>query len=95
MALNKNDMDKLSKLAHIHLSDEEKQRFSNELDHVLKHFETLSKLPLHDKLPQNTLLGERQDLRNDHAKKNDGLNMPQNAPDWDEQESSFVVPPIL
>ena len=95
MALSKNDMDKLSKLAHIQLSDEEKQRFCSELDQVLNYFETLSKLPLDEKLPQNTLLGERQDLRKDLAKKSSTLNIAQNAPDWDEQESSFVVPPIL
>ena len=96
MSLNKKDLNKLCQLAHLSLSDDKKEAFASQLDDVLGYMQTLQGLNLSDVSTQDDVLIDTQELREDTITKNtDSLLIKENAPEWDDESHSFIVPAIL
>ncbi len=48
MTITKEDVKRIAKLAKLRFDDEEAEKFAVEFEHILKHFEAVDKLNLHD-----------------------------------------------
>jgi aspartyl-tRNA(Asn)/glutamyl-tRNA(Gln) amidotransferase subunit C len=94
MALSKADVEHIAQLARLHLSDEEKERYREQLSDILEHVSALQKLDTKDVPPMSSVGVERARLRKDEPgsamRREDLLS---NAPDVEEHQ--FRVPPVL
>ena len=88
------DIKKLAHLSQLTLTDAEMESYRQELGDIVSHFDVLNQYPL-SKALDTQALGELGPLREDCPKQ---IEMPftaENAPDFEESENSFVVPPVL
>lgn len=94
MALSKKDVENIAHLARLHLSEEEKERYREQLSDILEHVSALNKVDTTDVPPMSTVIVENNRLREDVP----GEPMPRedllrNAPDVESEQ--FRVPPVL
>ena len=94
MALSKKDVDHIAHLARLHLSEEEKERYREQLSDILEHVSALNALDTKDVPPMSSVVVESSRLREDVP----GEPMPRedllrNAPDV--ESNQFRVPPVL
>jgi aspartyl-tRNA(Asn)/glutamyl-tRNA(Gln) amidotransferase subunit C len=94
MPLSREDVDHIALLARLHLTDEEKERYREQLSNILDHISKLQELDTSAVQPMSSVVVEQSRLREDVP----GAAMPredllQNAPDA--ADDQFRVPPIL
>lgn len=94
MALSKKDVDHIAHLARLHLSEEEKERYREQLSDILEHVSALNALDTTDVPPMSSVVVENSRLREDIP----GEPMPRedllrNAPALASHQ--FRVPPVL
>lgn len=65
MQLSREDIEKLSKLARIELSEEEKEKYRNEITQVLDYVEQLNEVNTEGVVPVAHVTGAFQELRED------------------------------
>lgn len=96
--MNKNkqniNVDHISKLAAIELSDEEKKMFQSQLENILSYIDQLNEINISDIHDEDEVKLSLNDLRNDDAKKSISQEYVQNnAPEFNNNHIS--VPKIL
>jgi len=69
MAFTEKDVDYISKLARIYLSDEEKRNFTTQLDSILEYVDKLNELDTSDIEPTAHILPLNNVMRDDTVKK--------------------------
>lgn len=94
MPLSREDVEHIALLARLHLTDEEKERYREQLSKILDHISKLQELDTSQVQPMNSVVVEQSRLREDVA----GPAIPRrdllrNAPDT--ADDQFRVPPIL
>ena len=94
MSLTKQEVEHIAQLARLHLSEEETQRFQQQLSDILDHVSALQDLDTADVPPTSGLREEGSRLREDVP----GEAMPRedllsNAPQV--RDDQFRVPPVL
>lgn len=94
MPLSREDVEHIALLARLHLSDEEKERYRQQLSNILDHIGKLQELDTSQVQPMSSVVVEQSRLREDVP----GLAMSRedllrNAPDAADEQ--FRVPPIL
>jgi aspartyl-tRNA(Asn)/glutamyl-tRNA(Gln) amidotransferase subunit C len=94
MPLSRADVEHIALLARLHLSEEEKQRYQEQLSDILDHVGKLSELDTSGVQPMSSVVVEQSRLREDEP----GSGMPRkdllsNAPAADDDQ--FRVPPVL
>jgi aspartyl-tRNA(Asn)/glutamyl-tRNA(Gln) amidotransferase subunit C len=94
MPLSREDVEHIALLARLHLTEEEKERFREQLSNILDHFKKLQELDTSQVQPMSSVVVEQSRLREDVP----GPAMPRedllrNAPDSADEQ--FRVPPIL
>ena len=94
MPLSRADVEHIALLARLHLSEEEKQRYQEQLSDILDHVGKLSELDTSGVQPMNSIVVEQSRLRDDEA----GAGMSRedllsNAPAA--ADDQFRVPPVL
>jgi aspartyl-tRNA(Asn)/glutamyl-tRNA(Gln) amidotransferase subunit C len=94
MPLSREDVEHIALLARLHLTDEEKERYREQLSNILDHFTKLQELDTKNVQPMSSVVVEQSRLRPDEAgpamEREDLL---RNAPDA--KENQFRVPPVL
>ena len=94
MPLTREDVEHIALLARLHLSEEEKERYREQLSNILDHISKLQELDTSDVQPMSSVVVEQSRLRDDvpaPAMPRDDLL--RNAPDAEDDQ--FRVPPIL
>ena len=94
MPLTREDVEHIALLARLHLSEEEKERYREQLSNILDHISKLQELDTSDVQPMSSVVVEQSRLRDDvpaPAMPRDDLL--RNAPDAEDEQ--FRVPPIL
>ena len=96
--MNKNkqniNVDHISKLAAIELSDEEKKMFQSQLENILSYIDQLNEINISDIHDEDKIKLSLNDLRNDDPKKSISQEYVQkNAPEFNNNHIS--VPKIL
>lgn len=94
MSLTFEEVEYIAMLARLDLSQEEKQRYQQQLSDILDHVAQLQKLDTRDISPTSSHLPPRARLRADVPK--DGLSQKralENAPNL--EANQFKVPPVL
>ena len=90
----KMDIDKVAKLARLHLSEEEKKTFEKQLDQILGHMEQLNRLDTQGVEPTSHAIPVYNAFREDHVKpsfpREDVMGI---APA--EEDAHFKVPRII
>ncbi len=94
MPLSREDVEHIALLARLHLTDEEKERYREQLSNILDYISKLQELDTRDIEPMSSVVVEQSRLRADEA----GPAMPRedllrNAPD--KADEQFRVPPVL
>lgn len=94
MPLSKDDVDHIALLARLHLSEEEKERYREQLSNILDHVSKLQELDTKDVPAMASIVVPQSRLRADEPE----AAMPRadllaNAPDVEEDQ--FRVPPVL
>ncbi|MBX3004025.1 MAG: Asp-tRNA(Asn)/Glu-tRNA(Gln) amidotransferase subunit GatC [Anaerolineales bacterium] len=94
MPLSKQDVDHIAQLARLHLSDEEQERYRQQLSDILDHVGKLQELDTTDVPAMDSIVVPQCRLRPDEPE----AAMPRtallaNAPEAAEQQ--FKVPPVL
>lgn len=94
MRLTREQVDHIARLARLHLSDEERERFREQLSAILEHFQRLQELNT-DAVPPTFRAVESQRLpRTDEVQPSLSLSdLFSNAPQVEQDQ--FRVPPIL
>ena len=92
MTLSMNDLEHVLKLAHLTISEAEKQEFLPQLQSVLDDVETLNKYKVDQQEPSASSLNQATLMREDKVSQQI-LNISKNAPDW--EEDCISVPKIL
>lgn len=92
--ISKKDVDHVALLGRLELTDDEKEMFTNQLNDILGHFQSLERLDTTDVQPTAHVLPLRNVYRADQV----GQHMPRenalaNCPDRD--ENYFKVPKIV
>lgn len=94
MPLTRQDVEHIALLARLHLTDEEKERFREQLSNILDHIGKLQELDTSQVLPMSSVVVEQSRLREDVAgpamSREDLMS---NAPDA--ADDQFRVPPVL
>lgn len=94
MPLSREDVDHIALLARLHLTDEEKERYREQLSNILDHIGKLQELDTRDVQPVSSVVVEQSRLREDVAGaamlREDLL---RNAPD--QADDQFRVPSVL
>lgn len=97
MTLSMNDLNKTERLSYLTIDDEKKETILSQLNDILNLVTTLDDMDLSKKDPLTTVIDQ------EHYKRDDIAVVPtppvlegmrKNAPDWDEQAHTFVVPKI-
>ena len=94
MSLTLKEVEHIALLARLELTDEEKQRYRQQLSHILAHVAQLQKLDTSRIEPASSVQPKGARLRTDEPKP--GLTVGQaleNAPDV--KENQFRVPPVM
>ena len=94
MSLTREEVEHIAHLARLQLSEEEKERYRQQLSSILEHVAKLQALNTEDIQPMSSVVAERSRLREDEA----GVcltteELLRNAPDV--QSNQFRVPPVL
>jgi aspartyl-tRNA(Asn)/glutamyl-tRNA(Gln) amidotransferase subunit C len=94
MPLSKEDVEHIALLARLHLSEEEKERYREQLSNILDHVSKLQELDTKDVPAMASIVVEQSRLRVDEPE----AAMPRadllrNAPDVADEQ--FRVPPVL
>jgi aspartyl-tRNA(Asn)/glutamyl-tRNA(Gln) amidotransferase subunit C len=94
MPLSIKDVEHIALLARLHLSEEEKELYREQLSNILDHVSKLQELDTHDVPPMSNVVVPHSRLREDVP----GTTMPRedllrNAPDVADEQ--FRVPPVL
>ena len=92
MALNKDDLKKTARLAHLSLNPEKSEQYLHELNSILDQVATINALDLKDVSPLTTVLEQEQFCRNDSPVSPGDLLLEENAPQW--ENNAFRVPKI-
>lgn len=92
MSLSKDDITHVANLAHLEVSEDEKDAYLGQLQSIFGHMETLNSIDLSDVKPTTHSIDVATPLRDDVVVVQDDLFLAQNAPDWDGQ--GFRVPKI-
>ncbi len=92
MALTEEYFDHILKLAHVSVSEQERERFRVQLENILNNTKTMSKFEIDALEPTLTLCEGPTPLREDVIEIQDDLFLEQNAPDW--EDGCFRVPKI-
>ncbi len=93
MALSKKDVEHIALLARLHLSDEEKERYREQLSDILEHVGALNRLDTEKVPPMSSVVESsrlREDVPGEAMSREDLLS---NAPDV--AADQFRVPPVL
>jgi aspartyl-tRNA(Asn)/glutamyl-tRNA(Gln) amidotransferase subunit C len=94
MPLSREDVEHIALLARLHLTDEEKDRYREQLSKILDHIGKLQELDTHNVQPMSSVVVEQSRLRPDEAgsamEREDLL---RNAPGA--KDNQFRVPPVL
>jgi aspartyl-tRNA(Asn)/glutamyl-tRNA(Gln) amidotransferase subunit C len=94
MALSREDVEHIALLARLHLSEDEKERYREQLSNILDHISKLQELDTSNVQPMSSVVVEQSRLREDvptpAMPREDLL---RNAPSSDDDQ--FKVPPIL
>lgn len=94
MSLTREEVDNIAHLARLQLTDQEKERYRQQLSSILDHVAKLQDLDTGDIEPLNSMVSERSRLRDDESGE---CLLPEellsNAPDVHSQQ--FRVPPVL
>jgi aspartyl-tRNA(Asn)/glutamyl-tRNA(Gln) amidotransferase subunit C len=94
MPLSREDVDHIARLARLHLSEDEKERYREQLSNILDHISKLSELDTKDIPPLSSVVVEQSRLREDKPSpamtREDLL---RNAPEVTDDQ--FRVPPVL
>jgi aspartyl-tRNA(Asn)/glutamyl-tRNA(Gln) amidotransferase subunit C len=94
MPLSIKDVEHIALLARLHLSEEEKERYREQLSNILDHISKLQELDTHDVPAMSSIVVQQSRLREDVP----GPAMPRedllrNAPEV--VDNQFKVPPVL
>jgi aspartyl-tRNA(Asn)/glutamyl-tRNA(Gln) amidotransferase subunit C len=94
MPLSREDVDHIALLARLHLSEEEKERYKEQLSNILDHISKLQQLDTRQVAPMTSVVVEQSRLRADEP----GPSMLRedllrNAPEV--IDNQFRVPPVL
>lgn len=68
MAITKSDVEKIAKLAKLKFSDDEKEKFTEELAKVIGYVEKLNELDLENVTPTSQVLDLKNVMRDDEAR---------------------------
>jgi aspartyl-tRNA(Asn)/glutamyl-tRNA(Gln) amidotransferase subunit C len=94
MPLSREDVDHIAHLARLHLSEEEKELYREQLSNILDHISKLGELDTADVPPLSSVVVEQSRLREDEPgpamTREDLL---RNAPEVTDDQ--FRVPPVL
>jgi aspartyl-tRNA(Asn)/glutamyl-tRNA(Gln) amidotransferase subunit C len=94
MPLSRKDVEHIALLARLHLSEEEKERYQEQLSNILDHFVALQRLDTSAVQTMSSVVVEQSRLREDEPggamQREDLL---RNAPAVDDEQ--FRVPPVL
>ena len=94
MTIGKKDVEHVARLARLLLSDEEKEMFAAQLNHILDHAGKIAELDTTDVEPTSHVVPMRNVMREDKA--GDCLSQEEalsNAPE--KEDGGFVVPRIV
>lgn len=94
MSLSREEVEHIALLARLNLTDEEKERYREQLSSILDHFAKLQQLDTSNVPPLSSVLADEMPLRDDKA----GACLPpdqllKNAPQA--EDNQFRVPPVL
>lgn len=93
MALSKAEIEHIAQLARLHLSDEEKETYREQLSDILEHVGALQRLDTRDVPPMASAV-DRSRLRPDEAGEPMArADLLKNAPE--SESNQFRVPPVL
>jgi aspartyl-tRNA(Asn)/glutamyl-tRNA(Gln) amidotransferase subunit C len=92
MSLSKDDITHISNLAHLEVSESEKDSYLEQLQSIFGHIDTLNSLNLDNVEPTTHSIDVDTPLRDDVVVEQGDLLLEKNAPDWDGQ--GFRVPKI-
>ena len=94
MPLSRQDVEHIALLARLHLTDEEKERYRQQLSNILDHISKLQELDTRNVQPMSSVVVEQSRLREDESSpampRQDLLG---NAPEVADEQ--FRVPPVL
>ena len=94
MKLNEDQIIKVSKLARIELSDDEKIEFSKQLSDIISYVEKINELDTENVKPADHIVDQKNIFRIDRVKKSiETSELEKMAPDFD--NNHFVVPKII
>ena len=94
MPLSRADVEHIANLARLHLTEEEKERYREQLSNILDHISKLQELDTSNVQPMSSVVVQQSRLRQDEP----GPAMPRDdllsdAPDV--ADDQFRVPPVL
>lgn len=88
MAISRDDIKNCARLARIELTEQEEEKFTNQLSSILGYFEKLNELDLENVEPIYQVTGQKNVFREDEVKNTSRAEeMLQNAP---EREGDFI-----
>ena len=93
MTVSMNDLEKTASLAHLNLTEHNKEAYLTQFNDILNQVDTLNQLDLDNITPLTTVIEQTHYQRDDTPVKPPDLLLEQNAPQW--QENAFRVPRIL
>ena len=94
MSLNKSDLDKVLRLSHLEIPDNEKEEYLSQLQKVLGHMERINTLDLSNERSDAWNEGPSTPEREDTVIKERHIDsMNELAPNW--ENDAFVVPQII
>ncbi len=94
MRIDENQVLKVSKLARLELSQEDKMEFSTQLNDIIEYVEKINELPTDSVSPADHIVDLKNVVREDAVGKSLGFDeIELNAPSF--ENSHFVVPKII
>jgi len=94
MSVSLKDVEHVAKLARLVLTDEEKERFTKQMNAILEYAQKLNELDTSDVEPTTHVLPVQNVMREDVARPSWPLEETlRNSPD--EEEGQYRVPPVL
>jgi len=94
--ITKKDVEYVAKLARLHLTDKEKEKFTKQLDDILKFMDKLNELNTDDIRPLAHILPLKNVWRKDKREKSfPRKKILSNAPEVDKEGKFFKVPKVI
>ncbi|MEK7298332.1 MAG: Asp-tRNA(Asn)/Glu-tRNA(Gln) amidotransferase subunit GatC [Candidatus Margulisiibacteriota bacterium] len=93
MAFTRSELDHVIQLAHLDVTEAEKENYLASVSDVLAYVENLNTAPVNDLPPTSSLSHDETPMRNDIVERKFDLPLAQLAPDFD--APFFSVPRIL